>query len=347
MTRQAVQQARQKGPPGVLSGRRGDAAAVGLLFLLTLMFFADFVFSNKMLFGTDTIPAGYMARKFFADALAEGVFPLWNPMIVGGLPFIDALHGDALYPASLLNAWMPVHRFIGWKLVLHVFLAGVCMYAFLRTRRIGRPAALVAGIGYAFAPYLISLIYAGHDGKLYVTALLPLAFACLERGLRSRRWFDFVMMGGGIGLLLLTSHVQMSAYALWGLGLYLMVHLIRLPAGERRIAAIGGTVVRFAAGVAVGLGLGLVQFLPAYLYTSRFSPRAGGVSYEFATSWALHIEEVVSLAVPRFVHYLGDYWGRNPFKLNCEAPGAILLLLAALALGLHSVSYTHLRAHET
>ncbi len=334
--------ARPKAGPGAsparppLQGRQWDLIVAGVLALLTVVLFRRFVFSDLMLFGTDTIPTGYMARKVYAEFLAGGSIPLWNPYILGGLPFIDALHGDVLYPASLMNLIMPVHRFIGAKLVLHVFLAGLCMYGFLRVHEVRRMASLVGGVGYAFAPYLVSLIYAGHDGKLYVAALLPLAFYCLEKGLRTLRAFYFAMLGGSVGLIFLTSHVQMAAYALWGLGLYLVFHLIgvgrREPSGRAAARAVVRPAVLFTAGILIGFAVGLVQFLPSYVYTSAFSPRAGGVSYEFATSWSLHPEEIVSLVIPEFVHYLDAYWGRNPFKLNCEAPGVLLLLMSTVAL---------------
>ncbi|MCK4546038.1 MAG: hypothetical protein KAW17_01230 [Candidatus Eisenbacteria sp.] len=315
------------------SGAQQDLLVAAVLAVLTVILFHGFLFSNRMFFGTDIIPGGYMARKVYTEFLVSGGgLPLWNPYILGGLPFIDALHGPALYPATLMNFIMPVHRFIGAKLVLHIFLAGICMYAFLRARGLERLASGVGGMGYMFAPYIVSLMYAGHDAKLYVTALLPLAFYCLEKGLQTRRMFHFAMMGGSVGLMFLTSHVQMAAYALWGLGLYVVFRLVEVGRGEGSWKVCLRPAVLFVLGIGIGFALGLVQFLPSYIYTKGFSPRAGGVSYEFATSWSLHPEEIVSLVIPQFVHYLGDYWGRNPFKLNCEAPGFIVLILAAVAL---------------
>jgi hypothetical protein len=52
------------------------------------------------------------------------------------------------------------------------------------------------------------------------------------------------------------------------------------------------------------------------------------VDFDFATSWSLHPEEIVSLLYPSFVGYNDSYWGRNPFKLNAESPGPLILLLA-------------------
>ena len=77
----------------------------GVLFaVLTLVLFREFIFSNQMLYGGDTLGAGLAARDFLADALKEsGTFPRWAPNILGGTPFIEALSGgDSLYPPSLI-----------------------------------------------------------------------------------------------------------------------------------------------------------------------------------------------------------------------------------------------------
>ena len=68
-----------------------------LLFgVVTLVLFRKFVFSGEMLHGSDTISLGYMARAFFADALRSGTFPFWNPIILGGTPFLESLAGGDL-----------------------------------------------------------------------------------------------------------------------------------------------------------------------------------------------------------------------------------------------------------
>src|SRR5262245_59997189 len=126
--------------------------------LLTLLLFGAFVFSNQMLFGSDTLGLGYMARKFYADAVRAGDFPLWNPLLLGGTPFLEALSGgDSLYPTALLLFVMEPFRALGWKLVLHVFLAGPFMYGWTRRLGVSRAAALVASVAYLLAPYFVPL----------------------------------------------------------------------------------------------------------------------------------------------------------------------------------------------
>ncbi|MEW6042361.1 MAG: YfhO family protein, partial [Elusimicrobiota bacterium] len=79
-----------------------------------------------------------------------------------------------------------------------------------------------------------------------------------------------------------------------------------------------------------------------YMYVKKYSVRGEGqkATYEHATSWSLHPEEVASLVVPCFVNFQDKngsqerYWGRNPFKLNSEYAGIVVLALAVFSFAL-------------
>src|SRR5690606_16789131 len=60
---------------------------------VTVILFRSFVFTDMVLYGSDTFAMGYMARVFLAQALESGIFPLWNPLLLGGTPFLDSLAG--------------------------------------------------------------------------------------------------------------------------------------------------------------------------------------------------------------------------------------------------------------
>src|SRR5688572_22957504 len=97
----ALERKRPAGPAAELALPRWVPWA--LYGALTLLLFGAFVFSRQMLFGSDTLGLGYMARKVYADALRAGDFPLWSPHLLGGAPFLEALSGgDSLYPSALL-----------------------------------------------------------------------------------------------------------------------------------------------------------------------------------------------------------------------------------------------------
>jgi hypothetical protein len=325
---------------------------------LTLVLFRKFVFSDLMLYGGDTLGLGYVARAFYADALTHmGAFPRWAPLILGGTPFLEALSGgDSLYPPSVLLLLLTEpYRALGWKLVLHVALAGFFMFGWVRALGASRPAALVSGAAYLLAPYLVSLVHPGHDGRLFVTALAPLLFWAVERHFVRPRLQSFTSIALVIGAIIYTTHFQMAYFLFGAVGLYAMFRTVEIwrtpnedadaePRHAGRVAS--SRFGLFLAASLAGGAVGAVQLLPAIDYVTEFSRRtqttvegAGESGVEWSSSWAMHPEEAMGLLIPEFAgNNAGGadwadqlYWGRNVFKDNHEAAGVVVLLLAALA----------------
>ncbi len=314
--------------------------------IVTLLLFRKFVFTGQMLYGSDTLALGFVARDFFAQALRRGIFPLWNPTILGGTPFLDSLAGgDSIYPTSLLLVVMEPYRALGWKLVLHVFLAGLFTYGWIRALGRSRPAALLAGLAYLLAPFMVTQVFPGADGKLMVTALTPLMFWATERALVGGRLRAFAGMALVITLVILTTHFQQAYFLFGAVGVYAFVRSILLWRAGLRSSAAAARFGLFLAFSGLGAGASAIQLMPAVEYVTQYSRRtstttraseAGSVAY--SSSWSLHPEEIASLLVPEFVGgsvpgsdwTANTYWGRNVFKLNHEYAGLLVLLLAVV-----------------
>ena len=175
--------------------------------------------------GQDTIAAGIMFRKFFVEHIrALGRLPLWNPYLFGGVPTIEAGSGDILYPASILHFLLPLTSALAWKLILHVYLGGVFMYLAARAFGVSRLVALFAGSAYLLSANLVSLVWGGQDGKMYVTALFPAALWLLVTALDRRSWLRFVWLGVVAGLMVV-AHPQLAYYAYLALAVYALASL--------------------------------------------------------------------------------------------------------------------------
>ncbi len=342
--------------------------------VVTLFLFRGFVFSRDMLYGSDTLALGYMAREFYANAVSGGSFPFWNPIILGGTPFVESLAGgDSLYPPSaLLLFLLDPFRALGWKLVLHVFFAGIFMYGWIRRLGLSKPSALLAGLAYGVAPFMVSLVQGGQDGKIFVIALTPLLFWATESFLVRGSMRSIASVSLVIGAIILTTHFQMAYFLFGGVGAYVLFRTVLMwregeveraseadPGLSQESGSGGGAhghttgrrvaVTRFTVYVAaalLGAGIAAVQFLPAFSYVGEHSRRTATTteadaeeSRAYASSWSLHPEEVVALAIPEFVGVnsgnadwaRGTYWGRNPFKGNHEYVGLVVLLLAGVS----------------
>lgn len=311
--------------------------------VLTVILFRSFVFSNQMLFGSDTLQAGVFFREFFVDYFkAHGSVPVWNPYIFGGMPFIDAFHGDIFYPISFIFKMIfPLFRALGWGLIFHVFLAGLNMYLCARAFGLSKLSASIAGIFFMFAPYLVSLVAPGHDGKMFVTALFPLTMMFLERGMNTKRYIEFIGLGTVIGLIILTPHPQMAYFSLWAIGSYFLFRLITRYLKDRSLSDSAILSGLFVLAIVVGLCLSAIQFYPGYQYVKKYSPRSGEGrgGYEWATSWSMNSEELKGMIIPHFqgVNSADEntYWGKNPFKDNSEYAGVLPLLLGILGVMFH------------
>jgi hypothetical protein len=288
---------------------------------------------------SDQYIAGYAFRDFAASTLkATGHFPLWNPYLFGGLPYIAAMHGDTFYPTFLLRLIMPTDVAMTWGFIIHIFLSGLFTYGFLRVIGYSFYGALAGGIAYMMSGQIASYVAPGHDGKLFVSALFPLALWMLHLGFRQGKnwsWGAFALI---IGLCVISPHPQLLQYTLLASGAYSLflafasLDGVKLP---RDIA-----IKRLASAllaVIVGLAIGAVQYLPVREYV-KWSPRAGGFAdYSTATSYAWPPEEVFNAYLPQFSGMLDHYWGRNLIHFHSDYAGVVVLMLAGAAfIGLRS-----------
>ncbi len=326
----------------------------GAVFVgLTVLLFRDFLFSDRMLFGNDTLGLGYVARAFYADALAEGTFPRWAPLLLGGTPFLEALSGgDSLYPPSLfLLLLMEPYRALGWKLVIHFAAAGFFMFGWARSLGASRPGALLGGTAYMLAPYFVSLVHPGHDGKIFVTALAPLLFWAAERHFQRPTYGSVAGIALVVGLVISTTHFQMAYFLFGAVGLYALFRsfVVWRSAREGRPGNPAAGPLRFALFLSAslaGAGLAAGQLVPAVDYVTEYSRRvqttreaAGESGVAWSSSWSIHPEEAMALVIPEFAGNNaggaawaeGSYWGRNVLKDNHESAGLVVLLLAAVA----------------
>jgi hypothetical protein len=204
-----------------------------ILYALSTIALGYPAFAGKFLAGpnSDQFVAGYAFREFGAAMLkSTGGFAQWNPYLFGGLPYIAAMHGDIFYPTFLMRMVMPTDVAMTWSFMLHLFLAGFFTYRFVRVSGFGFYSALFAGTAYMMSGQLASLVSPGHDGKLSVSALFPLALWMLTLGMREGRRWSWGVLALTVGLAILSPHPQLLQYLLlasFAFGVHLTVSVLR------------------------------------------------------------------------------------------------------------------------
>lgn len=283
---------------------------------------------------SDMYIAGYSFRLFGAETFkTTGSIPQWNPYLFGGLPYIAAMHGDIFYPTAWLRWIMPVDLAITWGMAIHLVLAGWLTYIFARALGLSWSAATTAGVAYELSGIVASQMSPGHDGKLFVSALTPLAFWIVLRAVRDGRQWAYGAFAFVVALTVL-GHYNMSYFLLIALGLWTLYLAFWDP--TRTSEQNPWVCVALAAvSVIVGIGMASLQVVP-FLEYLKYSPRADGGSdtgWAFATSYAMPPDEIFTLILPQFNGVLDHYWGRNALKLHTEYVGMLPLVLMVLAWG--------------
>jgi hypothetical protein len=290
---------------------------------------------------SDQYIAGFPYRQFAAESLKAGQgFPQWNPYLQGGLPYVAAMHGDIYYPTFLLRLLLPTDVAMTWGFIVHIFLAGVFTVGFLRAAGFGLLPALTGGVAYMLSGQLASFPSPGHDGKLFVSALLPATLWLLVRGIRDGAKWSWGALGLVVGLAVLSPHPQLLQYLLLTAGAFALFLTFRpqalalaapdaAPAATRRPL---GRLGLAAVAVVIGFAIGAAQFLPVAEYVD-WSPRAGGKGYDYATSFSMPLEETINMWLPQFSGILDSYWGANGIHFHSEYLGVAVLLLAVAGLG--------------
>jgi len=244
------------------------------------------------------------------------------------MPYVGAGHGDIFYPTSFFRLVLPVDTVINFGFVLHFILAGLFTYWLLRRLHLSWTGSVIGGLAYQLSGLLASYPSPGHDGKLFGSAALPLAFLALVMALRDKRWEGYAVLAVAVAMSLL-GHFQIAYYLLIAAGLfavYLTFAENNSEPGPQRYVRLA-----FALGaVLLGFGLAAIQLLPFIQYIP-FSPRAQGYhGFEGSTSYAIPWVHVPEFFVKNFAGSRETYWGPNGLKLHSEYLGLPVIALAAL-----------------
>lgn len=305
-----------------------DVFACVLLALVTIGAFWSWLFEGKALYWGD-IGLYFLPMTSFAQGeLRQGIFPLWNPHLLCGEPFVGDPQVWPLYPSSLLSSFLSAPAVLTVTCVLHLFLAGVFFYLFLArgALRCGLWPALTGAVCYMLGGYVASK--AQFPNMLQALAWVPLALLLAER-LVLRPGFTRAMgLGAALGLQLLAAHAQVSLLTFYLAGAYALWSWVNIAPARPHFGRFLGWAI--AAGL-VAAGLDCGQWLPvAQLveYAQRQTLSLGA-----ANRFYLPVYEWTNFFWPfRFGDPMhGDWRARgNMWETACFL-GPVPLLLAAYA----------------
>ncbi|HDQ74055.1 MAG TPA: hypothetical protein ENN19_18455 [Chloroflexi bacterium] len=298
--------------------------------------------SEHIIAGKDLVNMFYHWLNFAVSSVKQGQLPLWNPHLFSGIPFVANPQPALFYPPTWLAFFMPVSQALGWIIVLHVWLAGVGVYLWLRSEGASTWGALTGGVVFAFSGYTFVRVAAGHLGVVTTGAWLPFVLWAYRRAIvpGPAGWWRRAVLGGiPVALSVLAGHTATFVYVALGLGGYAAFYAWDSWRCERtaRMSVEAATRALTIAGVMVGVGLALaaVQLFPLVELVTR-STRDAVSGYDFAARFSWPPGYLLTLLAPNF---FGEpthtgYWGGGVYEEFIFYVGVLPLLLALLGLRL-------------
>ena len=281
-----------------------DALVPGLLGMLTLAFFWRLVVGDAYMpaDGGDLASFLYPTYVFIQRSLQAGVWPLWNPHLYSGTPFVAEVQSGIFYPPHLLRFLLGpdlLYPDMQWLSMLHIWWAGVTTYLLVRGLGLWRIPALLAAVAFMFSDLFI--VHFGNLNLIAVVSWLPLALLGVHRCLEGGGIRPAVGAGLALGIAALAGHVQMTLYSLMVVALWVGLWVALARAEGRARWRRAATALLIPTLIAVGMAAPLL--LPGMQMSGMIA--RSGWRYADTVGYSLSPAQLIGLIIP-------GYFGRSP-----------------------------------
>ncbi len=301
-----------------------------VLFFIIIIFFFLFFFNqafekDNILFGSDTISISYPFKIFAKEVfLKYHTLPVWMSHIFFGIPLIDSTNLIFFYPTDFIFYFLPVpvEKTYFVDFLIHLLLAFLGMYLFLKILELKEESAILGGLFYLFSGIMVSFAYVGHFGNIKAAALIPFIFYFIKKGLKEEKLFYFLTAGLFFGLQILAIGMQIMAYTYLIVFFYLIYEVFFNIKDKQKIVKFFSF---FLITTIVAICLSALQFFQSSGYTG-YSWRAN-FKYENFISWSFHPIEIITFFLPQFFGLKdATYWGDYGFNQTTYYIGVLPFL---------------------
>ncbi len=258
----------------------------------------DAVFGEKMRphqnpLTIETVMAFNADFTLVKQQLANGEWPLWNPLQFTGTPLLANYQSAIFYPPRLLHAAFPIPLATTLYVLLKLWLCGMLAYGYGRVIGLVAASSRFLSLAWMLGGYTFTWSYWTPTD---VAAWLPLVLIGVEFVLRGSTRRGFAALLVGAVLMLLAGHPESAFVNGLGAGLYFLLRLAVMRAPVGRIVI--GSACALAAWW-VALLICAIQIIPFAEYagvSNNVSFREGALSARHA----IEVQNWVSMFVPRY-----------------------------------------------
>jgi hypothetical protein len=219
----------------------------------------------------------------------QGKAPLWNSYLNAGTPLAAVQNPGIFYPINIV-LWLtlPAWLMLGYAILIHLALAGLATYLFLRSLRLHPVAALLGGIVFQLSGFAMS-----HLGHVMILRALPwigFTLYAFNGWIETRKSRYLGAIALSVLCLYLSGYPQVIVYASLLIGTYFIF--------ARRINLHNFVCATLAA--LLGVCMSALQLFPGItLWLSKEFIRPGEGLFSSFASFSFHPLYVLTLFFPR------------------------------------------------
>ena len=305
------------------------------IFLMIAMALAVGAFCIPVVFGSRHIPYDFEGYnfplwKFTFDSFREGSFPVFDPFVYSGVPFLAETQSGIFYPLNggllYLASWWLRDLSVGqvqWINGLHLLIGGAGAYVLVRLYGASSLRAFAIAMLILFSG--VPLANQQHPGMVAAGAWLPWLLISIELIISSASFLATAGLALVIALIITIGNLPHALVVLLVAGIYALTRLValvvtrgwRVPWRELGLLAAGGILGTM---LAAPVWLPLLEFLPSEPAVAPPGPE--------------HIWSFATTVFPGILGNFGDVgsfaWGNVTKTYYFSGPGFWLALAAVL-----------------
>lgn len=271
----------------------------------------------------------YPSLRFTRDSLRALRFPIWNPDMYAGQPFLASYQTGLLSPFVLLSVVLPPPDALLAHAIVRLLIGGIGMFLFLRGLRLAAPAVWFGALTFLFNPFAI--VWLEHPPSA-VSCWLPWLLWSVDRHRQDGGLRPVAELAALTALTLLAGHPETAFKVLLLTGAYAVGVCLAGTDVRRLRADLQVLVGRLLPAVVLGAAMAAAQIVPFLEYMDE-----SGIAAMRRTFAVSPMVVTPPTAVAAFVPDVFGNPSRGPFLTNyleqTAYPGNVAWILAAVAVG--------------
>jgi hypothetical protein len=285
-------------------------AAAGIFLLVAIVYFFPQI-QGKEVPASDIIQYKAMSKEIRDFRAETGERSLWTNSIFGGMPTYQI---DSAQPSNLLHYVEKTSNLFIARPIGYFFAMALMFYLFMIYLKVNPWVSVIGALAFSFSAGNMTLFEAGHMTKLRVLASFGIIAMGLVMAFRKDYLKGGILYALGIGLSLYANHIQMTYYFFLGLGILVLIEIIK-AIKEGQTAHMGKFLLVLLVGTTIGVGSSASKLWTTYEYakdtmrgdpileskatTASSSSETKGLEWDYAMQWSNGWADLMSSIIPR------------------------------------------------